>query len=658
MFKQLLLTTTLAASALFSTSAADYTVYNNGTLGQGIVDYPWWNATTNFEAANPDGEGKVFEFKAEDGGKAASMGLFYNGEMTTGPFHSATLNFSWYATGTGNYDIRLTVYEGIEQNYRLSVKDDDLNKWHELHLEVATTYPELAKAWKNFQGGGTGYLFGVSLTEGAEGAKIYFSNIYYSNLDESWTKPDVAELPAPTTVPTPTLPAADVISIYGSAYPQATTFGIGGWSQSTKATSTLIDGKDVLKLENFNYLGWVDFNLDVSGMTHVHVDYWTPDGSIFKVAPISLDPTVDALWTAPSVEKEVWNSYDIPLSYSPNLNLAHIQQFKFDVQGAGNCTGYITNVYFYNDGSQGGEDPKPEQPGNGKTFNGKVEDSVDQQKTPQDTEIVAHPYTMTYSVTWNEDKTLTVNASFEWANGEPWGIIEGELLVNGVSTKLIKVNDNFSATTAATYNDKEVLNMQIHRAFGNGDLFVPFQYTVGSESEGEGGGDDPTPGPEPVEGATYSGTVSGTDVIAAGTKEYPYTLDYSITYNSDKTLTIEGKYNWTNEAPIGLVAGSAFIEGTGHTDFTVTDGVRKCTTTATFEPGQQITVRFYIPRDSGVCTTDIPYTVGSTNQGLPNSINEISARSAVEVIYDLQGRRLAAPVRGLNIINGRKVYVK
>ena len=32
--------------------------------------------------------------------------------------------------------------------------------------------------------------------------------------------------------------------------------------------------------------------------------------------------------------------------------------------------------------------------------------------------------------------------------------------------------------------------------------------------------------------------------------------------------------------------------------------------------------------------------------------------AAAKVIYDLQGRRLSAPVKGLNIVNGAKVLVK
>ena len=42
-----------------------------------------------------------------------------------------------------------------------------------------------------------------------------------------------------------------------------------------------------------------------------------------------------------------------------------------------------------------------------------------------------------------------------------------------------------------------------------------------------------------------------------------------------------------------------------------------------------------------------------------SSIEQIEAPSAAAAgIYDLQGRRLNAPIRGINIINGKKILVK
>ena len=49
------------------------------------------------------------------------------------------------------------------------------------------------------------------------------------------------------------------------------------------------------------------------------------------------------------------------------------------------------------------------------------------------------------------------------------------------------------------------------------------------------------------------------------------------------------------------------------------------------------------------------YLVGPADE---TSIRDIQAAAGAREIYDLQGRKLAAPVRGINIINGQKVLVK
>jgi len=68
----------------------------------------------------------------------------------------------------------------------------------------------------------------------------------------------------------------------------------------------------------------------------------------------------------------------------------------------------------------------------------------------------------------------------------------------------------------------------------------------------------------------------------------------------------------------------------------------------------------------GVKIVGIGSVFGETNQIFPveidydnSAISEISAAANGQtVVYDLQGRRLAAPVKGINIINGKKVLVK
>src|SRR5690606_18736383 len=108
------------------------------------------------------------------------------------------------------------------------------------------------------------------------GGTIFIDNLYFYKKSSVPTAPDAA-------APTPTLAAANVISIYSDAY---TNVGISelnpNWSQTTQLTEVTIDGNATWKYELLNYTGIVtsyDNPTDVSAMTHVHFDYWTPDAT-------------------------------------------------------------------------------------------------------------------------------------------------------------------------------------------------------------------------------------------------------------------------------------------------------------------------------------------------------------------------------------------
>ncbi len=74
------------------------------------------------------------------------------------------------------------------------------------------------------------------------------------------------------------------------------------------------------------------------------------------------------------------------------------------------------------------------------------------------------------------------------------------------------------------------------------------------------------------------------------------------------------------------------------------------------------TIAFKAVNDSeGETPATLTLDLGAANSGT-TSINSIYVENehdaADDAIYDLQGRRLAAPVRGINIINGKKILVK
>ncbi len=340
-----ILTFAVAAAAALAANAADYTVYSNGAVGPDLAVYPWYAAGMDFTADAPDGSDfKTFKFFADNAGPAASMGILCSDGITIGPLHSATLNVSWYAEGSATYTIRLT--GGMEENYSFAVNADNAGSWQELSIPVATAYPGVAAAWDAYCKTG-GYIFSIIADAASADAAIYFKDIKYTNLDESWEAPYIPELIVPTSVPVPAVPAKDVVSVFGSEYPAACTFGIGGWGQSTQYEVVTIDGRQAAKLTNFNYLGWeLNPSLDLTGYEKMHVDFFPSEETNFGFTVIS--PGAEKAWIAPEVKLGEWNSYEVDLSFWSNVVMSNIFQLKFD-QGNNGAQCYIGNVYFYKD---------------------------------------------------------------------------------------------------------------------------------------------------------------------------------------------------------------------------------------------------------------------------------------------------------------------
>ena len=164
---------------------------------------------------------------------------------------------------------------------------------------------------------------------------IYLDNIYFY----------IKQATEPTTAaPTPTVPEADVISVFSDAYSnvEGTDFN-PNWGQATVVTEVEIEGSKTLKYENLNYQGTQFASaLDVSGMTMVHVDYWTANSTGFNGFLISTGPAETP--HAFEVTTGQWVSVDIPLTtFSSVVDLMDVIQLKFDGDG----TIYLDNIYFY-----------------------------------------------------------------------------------------------------------------------------------------------------------------------------------------------------------------------------------------------------------------------------------------------------------------------
>jgi hypothetical protein len=132
--------------------------------------------------------------------------------------------------------------------------------------------------------------------------------------------------PARAALP-PTLPAANVISMFSDVYPNVT---VDSWNprwagSTTEDADYVVDGDNTKMYSSLNFVGIVftSRTIDASAMTHFHLDVYAPAGTNFRVKVVAFDGdggqvlderelTFDAT-TTPALVVGEWSSLDIPL---------------------------------------------------------------------------------------------------------------------------------------------------------------------------------------------------------------------------------------------------------------------------------------------------------------------------------------------------------
>jgi len=177
------------------------------------------------------------------------------------------------------------------------------------------------------------------------GSTVYVDNLYFSTVAPVVANQD------PTTIPAaPTVLAANAISLWGTTlghYPGSN--ANPGWGQATAMSTIVVAGDDVMKLANLDFQGFeIDptytTSLDVTGMTNLHVDLFTPSMTVVSVSLVSTG-LENAVALTPTTAG--WNSFDIPLTSYTVPNLAAIIQVKFEDVPRTGSTVYVDNLYFW-----------------------------------------------------------------------------------------------------------------------------------------------------------------------------------------------------------------------------------------------------------------------------------------------------------------------
>ena len=192
---------------------------------------------------------------------------------------------------------------------------------------------------------------------------VYVDNIYFYN-DGTGGGSTAPTMAAPTP---PTRDAADVISLFSNAYTNETvdTF-YAGFSAGGGVSDVQVAGDDVKLYTDLDFAGveTVGSPLDLSSMTHFHIDVWTATSFDFisgivdfggdGFAGANADTRGD---TRNTLAAGSWTSVDVTIADLQTAGLTgtptDFNQLILDVVDVIG-TVYVDNIYFYNDGSGGG----------------------------------------------------------------------------------------------------------------------------------------------------------------------------------------------------------------------------------------------------------------------------------------------------------------
>jgi hypothetical protein len=236
----------------------------------------------------------------------------------------------------------------------IKVANTVVNEWEELTFDFSNSPNPPAE----FGGLKRIAIFPDFDTEGREQDNIvYFDNITFS-AGGGVVTPD-----EPTTAaPTPTIDAANVISLFSDAYTDVPVdTWRTGWSQANYEEVT-IDGNPTIKYTNLDFVGaeTVANQIDITSMTHFHLHVWSPNFTLFRVKLVDFGAD-GAFGGGDDTEHEVifpdlpqgeWVSLDIPLTDFASLaGRQNIAQLIFSGQPVGATTVFIDNVFFYTTGT-------------------------------------------------------------------------------------------------------------------------------------------------------------------------------------------------------------------------------------------------------------------------------------------------------------------
>lgn len=320
-----------------------WTVFENATNpALVVIDNPF--------ATGINTSAKVASFKALKAGQPYA-GVESNKSTDLGQFVFDATNrivkIMVYKTVISDVGIKFANATGWSQGEK-KVANTRVNEWEELTFNFSDFINPPAPEAPLSQ-----IIIFPDFTARAQDNIIYFDNITFSAAGGSPTQPT-------TPAPAPTRAEADVISLFSNAYTnKPVDTWRTSWSSATLQDIT-IEGNDTKKYSQLDFVGieTVTNQLNITKMTHLHIDVWSSDFTFFGIKLVDFGAD-GAFGGGNDVEHQVdittpakgqWVSLNIPITDFTGLTTKqHLAQYILVGRPTGTTTVYIDNMYFYSD---------------------------------------------------------------------------------------------------------------------------------------------------------------------------------------------------------------------------------------------------------------------------------------------------------------------
>ena len=281
-----------------------------------------------------------------------------SGQPWAGFESSAGAGIGTFTLTAANCTVKVLVYKSVISDVgikfaansastgEIRVANTLINQWEELTFDFSSKIGQPSSTGINQ------IVFFMDFQARTTDNICYLDNIRFS----AQTAP-VQAVPT-VAAPTPTRPAANVLSLYSNAYTNvAMNTWKTSWSPGVVLEDILVATNETKKYTSLDFVGIEPAaNINATNMTSFHMNVWSPNMTTFKVKLVNYgangvngggDDSESELSYTPT--QNGWNTFDIPMANFSGLNSrAALGQIILVGVPSSTSTLYIDNVYFHN----------------------------------------------------------------------------------------------------------------------------------------------------------------------------------------------------------------------------------------------------------------------------------------------------------------------